>query len=144
MDIKDALKERKNALKMTYPEMSEKSGIPLNTIQNFFSQSSKSPSFYTTAALCKVLGVSMDKLFGISEQLTATEAALQAENEGLEKRLTNKKETIDTQNHAMGLLEKGLRLRNYLIAVLFILLVGLLLWCIHLDMQCVDIGFWRG
>lgn len=144
MDIKDVLKERKKALKKTYPEIVEESGLPLNTIQNFFSQNSKSPSLYTAAMICKALGVSLDKLFGISEQLTTTEAALQAENKGLEKRLSNKKETIDTQNHAMDLLEKGLRLRNHLIAVMFILLVGLLLWCVHLDMQCADIGFWRG
>lgn len=144
MDIKDVLKERKRALKKTYPEIAEESGLPLNTIQNFFSQNSKSPSLYTAAMICKVLGVSLDKLFGISEQLTTTEAALQAENEGLEKRLSNKKETIDTQNYTMELMEKGIRIRNHVILTMFIILIVLVAWCIYVDLQCMDVGFWRG
>lgn len=144
MDIKEVCRSRKDALNMTYQDVADKSGIPFDTVKGFFSGHSKAPSVYTVGAICRALGVSLDELFEISEQLSPTEETWQAEKEGLEKRLSTKRDMIDSQAHSMGLMEKGIRMRNHLIAVLFALLVILLLWCIHLDMQCTDIGFWRG
>ena len=144
MNIQGVCKARKDALKMTHQEISDLSGTPLSTVQTFFSKASKSPSFYTVVPICKALGISIDEVFGISEHLTPTEETLQAEKDGLEKRLSNKRETIDTQNHAINMMEKGIRIRNHVILTMFIILIGLLAWCIYVDLQCMDVGFWRG
>ena len=44
MNIQEVCKSRKEELKLTYQEISDASGVPLSTVQNFFSKFSKSPS----------------------------------------------------------------------------------------------------
>lgn len=144
MQLQELCKARKAALRLTHEEIAKQSGIPAQTIKNFFSKNSKAPSIYTVAPICKVLGISLDEFFEITEHLTPTEETLQAEKDGLEKRLSNKRETIDTQNHAIELMEKGLQIRNHIILTMFIIMIGLLAWCIYVDLHCMDIGFWRG
>ncbi len=70
MNIQELCKIRKEELKLTYHDISDASGVPLSTVQNFFSKMSKAPSIYTVAPICKVLGISLDEVFGISERLT--------------------------------------------------------------------------
>lgn len=81
MNIQEVCRIRKEDLKLTYQEISDDSGVPLSTVQNFFSKFSKSPSIYTVAPICKALGISLDEAFGISEHLTPTEETLQARND---------------------------------------------------------------
>ena len=69
MNIQEVCKIRKEELKLTYQEISDTSGVPLSTVQNFFSKFSKAPSIYTVAPICKALGISLDEVFGISEHL---------------------------------------------------------------------------
>ena len=137
MTIQDICRERKSALGMTAQEIADKSGVPLSTVNNFFASASKSPALYTTAPICAVLGVSLDAYFGIGDHLTATEETLQAEKDGLEKRLSNKKETVE-------LLKKALRFRRHIIYNLLIVIIVLLIWCVYIDTHCLDFGFWRG
>lgn len=63
--------------------------------------------------------------------------------DGLEKRLSNKRETIDVQNHTITVMEKGLRIRNCVILVMGVAIVLLLCWCVYVDMHALNIGFWR-
>ena len=65
MNIQEVCRIRKEELKLTYQEISDDSGVPLSTVQNFFSKFSKSPSIYTVAPICKALGISLDEAFGI-------------------------------------------------------------------------------
>ena len=60
MNIQEVCKIRKEELKLTYQEISDTSGVPLSTVQNFFSKFSKAPSIYTVAPICKALGISLD------------------------------------------------------------------------------------
>lgn len=85
MNIQEVCRIRKEELKLTYQDISDASGVPLSTVQNFFSKFSKSPSIYTVAPICKALGISLDESFGISEHLTPTEETLQARNDELER-----------------------------------------------------------
>lgn len=144
MTIQDICRERKSALGITSQEIADKSGVPLSTVNNFFASASKSPALYTTAPICAVLGVSLDAYFGIGDHLTATEETLQAEKDGLEKRLSNKAETIE-------ILKKSMRIRRHLIynlvtviIILSITIAALLIWCVYIDMHCLNFGFWRG
>ena len=68
---------------------------------------------------------------------------MQAEKDGLEKRLSNKRETIDVQNHTINVMEKGLRIRNCVILAMGVAIVLLLCWCVYVDMHALNIGFWR-
>lgn len=70
MNIQEVCRIRKEELKLTYQDISNASGVPLSTVQNFFSKFSKAPSIYTVAPICKAMGISLDEVFGISEHLT--------------------------------------------------------------------------
>lgn len=129
MNIQEVCKSRKEELKLTYQEISDASGVPLSTVQNFFSKFSKSPSIYTVAPICKALGISIDEVFGISEHLTQTEETLQARNDELERHVDAKTDTIE-------IMRRGVRIRNGVIAVMFIIIVLLAAWCVYID--------WRG
>lgn len=95
MNIQEVCKSRKEELKLTYQDISDASGVPLSTVQNFFSKFSKAPSIYTVAPICKALGISLDEAFGISEHLTPTEETLQARNDELERHVDAKADTIE-------------------------------------------------
>lgn len=47
MNIQELCRIRKEELKLTYQDISDASGVPLSTVQNFFSKLSKAPSIYT-------------------------------------------------------------------------------------------------
>lgn len=137
MTIQDVCREKKAALRMTAQDIADASGVPLSTVNNFFAHASKSPALYTTAPICAALGVSLDEFFGIRDKLTATEETLQAERDGLEHRLENKREAI-------AMLKKGLKMRDRIILTMSVVLIGLLVWCVWVDIHCANYGFWRG
>lgn len=137
MNIQELCRIRKEELKLTYQDISDASGVPLSTVQNFFSKMSKAPSIYTVAPICKVLGISLDEVFGISKHLTPTEETLQARNDELERHVDAKADTIE-------IMRRGVRIRNGVILILFIMVVLLAAWGLYIDMHCVDYGFWRG
>ena len=137
MNIQEVCKSRKEELKLTYQEISDASGVPLSTVQNFFSKFSKSPSIYTVAPICKALGISLDEVFVISEHLTPTEETLQARNDELERHVDAKADMIE-------IMRRGVRIRNGVVLILFIMVVLLAAWSLYIDMHCVDYGFWRG
>lgn len=136
MNIQELCRFRKEELKLTYQDISDASGVPLSTVQNFFSKLSKAPSIYTVAPICKVLGISLDEIFGISEHLTPTEETLQARNDELERHVDAKADTIE-------IMRRGVRIRNGVILFLFIAVVLLAAWGLYIDLHCVDYGFWR-
>lgn len=124
-------------LRLTHQDIADKADLPLQTVKNFFSRASKPPSVYTVAAICKVLGISLDEAFGISEHLTPTEETLQARNDELERHVDAKADTIE-------IMRRGVRIRNGVIAIMFLIIVFLAVWCVYIDFHCIDYGFWRG
>ena len=137
MNIQKRCQEQKDLLRLTHQDIADKADLPLQTVKNFFSRASKSPSVYTVAAICKVLGISLDEAFGISEHLTPTEETLQARNDELERHVDAKADTIE-------IMRRGVRIRNGVIAILFLITVFLAAWCVYIDFHCIDYGFWRG
>ena len=59
MDI-EVLRKRKKELKMTFDEMSEKSGIPKRTLEAIFVGKTKTPRIDTIEAIEKALGLNND------------------------------------------------------------------------------------
>lgn len=137
MNIQKRCQEQKDLLRLTHQDIADKADLPLQTVKNFFSRASKSPSVYTVAAICKVLGISLDESFGISEHLTPTEETLQARNDELERHVDAKADTIE-------IMRRGVRIRNGVIAIMFLIIVFLAVWCVYIDFHCIDYGFWRG
>lgn len=137
MNIQKRCQEQKDLLRLTHQDIADKADLPLQTVKNFFSRASKSPSVYTVAAICKALGVSLDEVFGISEHLTPTEETLQARNDELERHVDAKADTIE-------IMRRGVRIRNGVILILFIVVVLLAAWCLYIDLHCTNYGFWRG
>lgn len=129
MNIQEVCRIRKEELKLTYQDISDISGVPLSTVQNYFSKLSKAPSFYTVVAICKALGISIDKTCEIIEHLTPTEETLQARNDELERHVDAKADMIE-------IMRRGVRIRNNVIAIMFVIIVLLAVWCL-----CID---WRG
>ena len=62
----DEIKKAKNASGMTLHELSDKTGVPYNNICAVNAGTMKQPLLYYAAATCKVLGLSLDKLLGLS------------------------------------------------------------------------------
>ena len=137
MNIQEVCRIRKEELKLTYQDISDASGVPLSTVQNYFSKLSKSPSFYTVVAICKALGVSIDKTCEIIEHLTPTEETLQARNDELERHVDAKADMIE-------IMRRGVRIRNGVVVILFIVVALLAAWCLYIGLHCADYGFWRG
>lgn len=129
MNIQEVCRIRKEELKLTYQDISDASGVPLSTVQNYFSKLSKAPSFYTVVAICKSLGISIDKTCEIIEHLMPTEETLQARNDELERHVDAKADMIE-------IMRRGVRIRNGVIAIMFVIIVLLAAWCLYID--------WRG
>lgn len=131
MNIQEVCRIRKEELKLTYQDISDASGVPLSTVQNYFSKLSKAPSFYTVVAICKALGVSTDKTCEIIEHLTPTEETLQARNDELERHVDAKADMIE-------IMRRGVRIRNGVIAIMFLIIVFLTVWCVYIDFHFID------
>ena len=144
MTIQDVCREKKAALKMTAQDIADVSGIPLSTVNNFFAHASKSPALYTTAPICAALGVSLDEFFGITDRLTTSEETLQAEKDGLEHRLENKRHTIGLMETELHNLRHSVKLYRRVVFAMSVIILILIAWCIYFDLHCLDIGFWRG
>lgn len=58
----EMLNARRKELKISYADLSKKSGVPLGTVNKILSGATKNPNFDTLIALCDALGISIDSL----------------------------------------------------------------------------------
>ena len=65
LDLKESIRQRRDQLHLSNPELAELSGLSLSTVANYFSIRSKSASAYTVGKLCAALNFSLDRAFGI-------------------------------------------------------------------------------
>lgn len=61
-------KDKRDELGLKNAEISALSGIPLSTVNRFFSEEHTNPSFANIAGIAVVLGISLDELIGMKEQ----------------------------------------------------------------------------
>lgn len=95
----EEIKKAKNSSGMTLQELSDKTGVPYNNICTVNAGSMKQPLLYYSAATCKVLGLSLDKLFGIPTDDTKEIAEAKAEN----RRIINNLAQVEKENHKLTL-----------------------------------------
>ena len=144
MTIQDLCKDKKAALHMTAQDIAEKSGVPLSTVNNFFANASKAPSITTAGPICKVLGVSIDEYFEITDKLTMSEEVLSARNDTLRAHKNELEKHLVDNGKTMKIMMDGVHTRNRIIAVLLVLLCLTIVYAIYLDFHCIQFGFWRG
>lgn len=144
MTLQDICKEKAQALGINYQEIADQTGIPLQTVRNFFSTASKAPSIQTAAPICKVLGVSIDEYFGITDKLTMSEEVLSAKNDTLRAHKKELEKHLVDNGKTMKIMMDGVHTRNRIIAALLVLLCLVAMYALYLDFNCVQIGFWRG
>lgn len=143
MTLQDVCKAKAQALSVTYPQISDKTGIPLQTVRNFFSSSSKAPSINTAGPICEFLGVSLDEYYGITDKLTMSEEVLSAKNDTLRAHKKELEKHLVDNGKTMKIMMDGVRTRNRIIAALLALLCLVAMYALYLDFHCVQIGFWR-
>ena len=144
MTIQDLCKDKKSALHMTAQDIADKSGVPLSTVNNFFANASKAPSINTAGPICKVLGVSIDEYFEITDKLTMSEEVLSAKNDTLRAHKKELEKHLVDNGKTMKIMMDGVRTRNRIIAALLVLLCLTIVYAIYLDFHCIQFGFWRG
>lgn len=121
--LQEICREAKYREKMTAQDISDNSDVPLSSVNNFFSSSSKMPSIYTAGPICRVLGVSIDAFFHIQP----------TPDPSIEAQLAHEQEMNQLRVRAI-------RHKNYLILGLMILLAIALAYGITIDMLNPNIG----
>ena len=146
MLIRELCKEKKDELNYTNQDIAIATHMPADTVKRYFSGISKSPSVYTVGPICAVLGVSLDKYFGISaakpDESLGELSALQEQYKTLKSDMAhtafeNKREADHNQRLINQLLE---RLKNQKIFSLCLLIIlGVLLFLFVAYLICFDI-----
>lgn len=124
--LQEICREAKYREKMTAQDISDNSDVPLSSVNNFFSSSSKMPSIYTAGPICRVLGVSIDAFFHIQP----------TPDPSIEAQLAHEQEMNQLRVRAI-------RHKNYLILGLMFLLAIALAYGITIDMLNPNIGLFQ-
>ena len=124
--LQEVCREAKYREKMTAQDISDNSDVPLSSVNNFFSSSSKMPSIYTAGPICRVLGVSIDAFFHIQP----------TPDPSIDAQLAHEQEMNQLRVRAI-------RHKNYLILGLMILLAIALAYGITIDMLNPNIGLFQ-
>nr|DAF68069.1 MAG TPA: LAMBDA REPRESSOR (TRIPLE MUTANT)/DNA COMPLEX-DNA COMPLEX, DOUBLE HELIX, TRANSCRIPTION-DNA.1A [Caudoviricetes sp.] len=130
--LQEAMKAEKQRQGKTNQQMIEESGVARSTVNNYFAGVLGGPGLVQTAALCKVLGMSIDNAMGLSP-------ASAEDVEKLREELAHKEELI-------RILSGGVKARRPLIYGLLGLcaLLGMaLMMYIILDVSRPDVGLIR-
>lgn len=143
MTLQDICKAKAQALGVTYQQISDGANIPLQTIRNFFSRSSKAPSINTAGPICKFLGVSLDEYYGITDHMTPTEETLSAKNDTLKAHREELEQRVASKDKTIDILLRGIRTRNHIMLFMGVIIAILLVWAASTDLACGDIGLFR-
>lgn len=147
-DLRDICRFAKDDHGYTAQDLEDMTGIPASTIGNFFATTSKAPNIYNAGAICKALGVSLDKYFDITPDVLPEDQVKQLEHEhkaelmiahmeGSMEQLTKK---VDSQAKT----EKRMRLSLYSITILAVILLMVLIGYVVFDYQLPNAGLIQG
>lgn len=127
------IRKAKNASGYTLPELSELSGVPYSNVCDINAGRVKSPSLFYAAALCKVLGLSLNRIMGLDEPTSTDgqqsrihelelEAAKQDEKIQFQKRLN------DIQREQLATCKAVISALAGVCALLVCALIGYMIW----------------
>lgn len=126
-----AIKAAKNAKGYTIQRLADESGVSYSAVAKLMNDTQANPLLYNGVALCKVLGLSLDKLFGL-EPAPDSPGELQARIHELEIQLAQAETRAELYRNAYNKL---------LVALILILpiVIGYLIW----DVQYLSAGVFQ-
>lgn len=132
----------------TAQDLEDMTGIPASTIGNFFATTSKAPNVYNAGAICKALGISMDKYFDITPNVLPEDQVRQLEHDHkaelklahLEGSVEQLNKTVDNQNTK----EKRLRVSLYSVTTIAVILLLVLVGYVVFDYSVPYAGLIQG
>ena len=135
----EEVRRAKNSSGLTLQELSDKTGVPYNNICTVNAGTMKQPLLYYSAATCKVLGLSLDKLFGLPRDDTRELADAKAVNHKLEIENACAKKDVEYHKRMNAVYRP---LTFCLVGVCAILLCATIGYVIF-DIQLKNIGLFR-
>lgn len=134
MTIQQLCRERKDELKITAQEIADRANIPLSTVNNYFSNASKSPYIGTVGPICAVLGISLDLYFKINTPEVP-------ELEACKTEIKHQAEIIERQDRQLKEQRSYARTARIAICVTAILAVIVAIYFFRFDLTNPDWGF---
>ena len=134
MTIQQLCREKKDELKITAQEISDRANIPLSTVNNYFSSASKSPYVGTVGPICAVLGISLDSYFGINLPDVP-------ELDTCKVKIQHQAEIIKRQDQQLDELRAQARASRFSVYVAAILAVIVAIYFFRFDLTNPDWGF---
>lgn len=140
-ELRDICRMAKDDHGYTAQDLEDMTGIPASTIGNFFATTSKAPNVYNAGAICKALGISMDKYFDITPDVLPKDQIEQLEHDHKAELVTaNLKGRIEQLSKS----ETRMRISLYSITILAMVLLMTLIGYVVFDYQLPNVGLIQG
>lgn len=139
-DLLPTLRQRKDAMHVTYQDIADATGIHFDFIRKYFNGQQKNPSIYNVMAICIYLDVSLDAHF--HNPTTCSPEAQNNAEQTAEIRVLN--ERLTSYEKIMELKKDGLKKRTitiYGLIILCALLSLALIGYLSYDISSPAIGF---
>lgn len=133
------IRKAKDEEGITVEELADRSGASFSAVSRLYSGAQTNPQLYNAAAMCKVLGLSLDELFGL-EQPAESPSGLQERNRKLE--IENAR--LVATNEANKMQIKAAHSICYILVFFCLVLALSLVIYLVIDSQITDAGIIRG
>ena len=140
-ELRDICREARDKRNYTSQDLEDITGIPVSTINNFFATVSKAPNVYNAGAICKALGVSMDKYFDITPDTLPEDQIKQMECDHKAELVTA---NLEGRIEQLSKTEKRMRISLYSITVLAVILLMALVGYVVFDYKVPNAGLIQG
>lgn len=143
------IRKAKNASGMTLSELAESAGVPYNNVCDINAGRAKQPLLYYAAAICKVFGLSLNKLMGLDEPETSALALSERVHElelqvvtlkGEVSHLESVKEADDKEKERLIKAVAAWKPIVYILLFLSTILVASLGYYLVMDFHLGDVG----
>jgi transcriptional regulator with XRE-family HTH domain len=145
--LQDTCRDAKLEQHITAQEIADQSGVPLSSVNNFFASTSKAPGVYAAGPICKVLGVSLDRYFGIVEVVLAQDQIKQLQQDHDEDvrlaRIEGAYDELHKSAEEQKKKEKRQRTMLYITSLLSAILLGIVTWYMAFDYRMQNDGLIR-
>lgn len=143
-DFQAEIRRVKNASGYTIERLADESGVPTDFVSNLSAGTAKKPALFYSVSVCKVLGVSLDRFFGLHEGGSDEERLARIHELELEN--ARKDGEIKRLEALNAIKDDGLRQRRtlvYAMSALLALLLCAVIGYVAFDIQLKNIGLFK-
>lgn len=141
-DYPKKIKEARKNQGITLQKLTDATGVPQSTINNLNADKQVYPKLYDAAAICKVLGLSLDELFGL-EHKNADELRHLQELHELEIQNVQRDDEIKRLNDVGAERERRLLAHINILAAVVALFVLVIIGYMIFDIHILDAGLFQ-